>query len=132
MYRLLLCLTLATTLLAQDELNPRPAASPRPPSESTATSIPSSACSSAVSICPNPPPPATSIFPALRDSGMRAPFFALWCPVYYKGSEAVRRTLQLRDAMQEVLDRNKNAIEARDPPPPTSSASSKPTRSRHF
>src|SRR5688500_19040635 len=38
--------------------------------------------------------------PRLRDAGMRAPFFALYVPTYYKGSEAVRRTLQLRDAMQ--------------------------------
>src|SRR5262245_55914550 len=38
--------------------------------------------------------------PRLQESGMRAPFFALYVPTYYKGSEAVRRTLQLRDAMQ--------------------------------
>ena len=32
-------------------------------------------------------------------------------PVYYKGAEAVRRTLDLRDAMQGVLDAHKDQIE---------------------
>jgi membrane dipeptidase len=50
-------------------------------------------------------------FPRLREGGMHAPFFALWCPVYYQGAEAVRRTLQLRDAMQSLLDAHKNQIE---------------------
>lgn len=50
-------------------------------------------------------------FPRLREGGTHAPFFALWCPVYYKGAEAVRRTLQLRDAMQSVLDSHKDQIE---------------------
>jgi membrane dipeptidase len=50
-------------------------------------------------------------FPRLREGGMKAPFFALWVPVYYKGSEAVRRTLDLRDAMQMVLDTHKDQIE---------------------
>ena len=36
--------------------------------------------------------------PRLKEGGMHAPFFALWVPTYYKGSEAVRRTLDLRDA----------------------------------
>ena len=49
--------------------------------------------------------------PRLRESGMRAPFFALYVPTYYKGSEAVRRTLQLRDAMQGVLDAHPDQIE---------------------
>jgi len=49
--------------------------------------------------------------PRLRESGMRAPFFALYVPTYYKGSEAVRRTLQLRDAMQRVLDAHPDQIE---------------------
>ncbi len=44
-------------------------------------------------------------FPKLREGGMKAPFFALWVPVYYKGAEAVRRTLELRDAMQSVSRR---------------------------
>src|SRR5262245_6596817 len=48
--------------------------------------------------------------PRLRESGMRAPFFALYVPTYYKGAEAVRRTLQLRDAMQRLLDRNPDQI----------------------
>jgi len=47
----------------------------------------------------------------LREGGMHAPFFALWVPMYYKGSEAVRRTLDLRDAFQEVLDRYPGQIE---------------------
>src|SRR5215813_15659290 len=49
--------------------------------------------------------------PRLRESGMRAPFFALYVPTYYKGSEAVRRTLQVRDAMQSLLDAHPEAIE---------------------
>jgi membrane dipeptidase len=47
----------------------------------------------------------------LREGGMRAPFFALWVPMYYKGSEAVRRTLDMRDAFQSVLDRYPDQIE---------------------
>jgi membrane dipeptidase len=49
--------------------------------------------------------------PRLREAGVRAPFFALYVPTYYKGSEAVRRTLQLRDAMQSVLDAHPDQIE---------------------
>jgi membrane dipeptidase len=50
-------------------------------------------------------------FPRLREGGMKAPFFALWVPVYYQGAEAVRRTLDLRDAMQRVLDAHPDQIE---------------------
>lgn len=50
-------------------------------------------------------------FPRLRQGGMRGPFFALWVPTYYHGAEAVRRTLQLRDAMQRVLDANRGQIQ---------------------
>src|ERR1700722_731844 len=50
-------------------------------------------------------------FPRLREGGVKAPFFALWVPVYYKGAEAVRRTLDLRDAMQSVLDAHPDQIE---------------------
>jgi membrane dipeptidase len=49
--------------------------------------------------------------PRLREGGMNAPFFALWVPTYYKGSEAVRRTLDLRDAMQGLLDKHPDQIE---------------------
>lgn len=49
--------------------------------------------------------------PRLKEAGMRAPFFALYVPTYYKGAEAVRRTLQLRDAMQAVLDAHPDQIE---------------------
>jgi membrane dipeptidase len=49
--------------------------------------------------------------PRLKEAGMVAPFFALWVPTFYKGSEAVRRTLQLRDAMQSVLDAHPEQIE---------------------
>jgi membrane dipeptidase len=49
--------------------------------------------------------------PRLREGGMHVPFFALWVPMYYKGSEAVRRTLDLRDKMQEVFDRYPDQIE---------------------
>jgi membrane dipeptidase len=47
----------------------------------------------------------------LQEGGMHAPFFALWVPMYYKGSEAVRRTLDMRDAFQDVLDRYPSRIE---------------------
>lgn len=49
--------------------------------------------------------------PRLREGGMHAPFFALWVPVYYKGPDAVRRTLDLRDAIQRVLDKHPDQIE---------------------
>src|SRR5947209_828641 len=49
--------------------------------------------------------------PRLREGGMNAPFFALWVPTFYKGSEAVRRTLDLRDAMQALLDKHPDQIE---------------------
>lgn len=49
--------------------------------------------------------------PRLRESGVRAPFFALWAPTFYKGAEAVRRTLQLRDAVQQLLDTHPEQIE---------------------
>jgi membrane dipeptidase len=50
-------------------------------------------------------------FPRLREGQMLAPYFALYVPTYYPGSEAVRRTLQLRDAMQQVLDSHPDKIE---------------------
>lgn len=50
-------------------------------------------------------------FPKLREGGMKAPFFALWVPVFYPGAEAVRRTLDLREAMQRMLDAHKDQIE---------------------
>lgn len=50
-------------------------------------------------------------FPRLREGGMNAPFFALWVPTYYQGAEAVRRTLEFRDAMQRVLDAHPDQIE---------------------
>jgi len=49
--------------------------------------------------------------PRLRQGGTHAPFFALWVPVYFPGAEAVRRTLDLRDAMQSVFDAHKDQIE---------------------
>jgi membrane dipeptidase len=48
--------------------------------------------------------------PRLREE-MHAPFFAFWVPVFFQGAEAVRRTLDLRDAMQSVLDKYKGQIE---------------------
>lgn len=42
---------------------------------------------------------------------MLAPFFAFWVPVFFRGAEAVRRALDLSDAMQSVLDRQKDQIE---------------------
>jgi membrane dipeptidase len=49
--------------------------------------------------------------PRLREGGMRAPFFALWVPVFFRGAEAVRRTLDLRDAMQTLFDAHPDQIE---------------------
>lgn len=49
--------------------------------------------------------------PRLREGGMHVPFFALWVPSYYHGAEAVRRTLDLRDAMQRVFDKYPDQIE---------------------
>jgi membrane dipeptidase len=50
-------------------------------------------------------------FPRLREGGVHVPFFALWVPTYYPGAEAVRRTLQLRDAAQGVFDKYPDQIE---------------------
>jgi membrane dipeptidase len=47
----------------------------------------------------------------LQEGGMHAPFFALWVPTYFKGAEAVRRTLDLRDSMQGLFDRYPDRIE---------------------
>src|SRR5579864_7215662 len=49
--------------------------------------------------------------PRLHEGGMHVPFFALWVPAFYPGAEAVRRTLDMRDAMQGVLDRYPDRIE---------------------
>jgi membrane dipeptidase len=49
--------------------------------------------------------------PRLLEGGIHAPFFAMWVPVYYQGAEAVRRALDLRDAMQSVLDAHPDKIE---------------------
>jgi membrane dipeptidase len=49
--------------------------------------------------------------PRLREGGMHVPFFALWVPMFYKGPEAVRRTLDLRDAIQKVFDKHPDQIE---------------------
>jgi membrane dipeptidase len=49
--------------------------------------------------------------PRLKEGGMNAPFFALWVPTFYKGAEAVRRTLDLRDAMQSLFDAHPEQIE---------------------
>src|SRR5438876_1719815 len=49
--------------------------------------------------------------PRLQEGGIHVPFFALWVPTSYKGSEAVRRTLDFRDAMQRVLDKYPDRIE---------------------
>lgn len=49
--------------------------------------------------------------PRLQEAGVRAPVFALWAPTFYEGSEAIRRTLQLRDAMQRVFDEHPELIE---------------------
>lgn len=48
--------------------------------------------------------------PRLKEGGVNAPFFALWVPTYYSGAEAIRRTLDLRDAMQRVFDTHPEQI----------------------
>ena len=52
--------------------------------------------------------------PRLHEGGMHAPFFAFWVPVYFPGAEAVRRTLDLRDAMRSVLDAHAGPDRARN------------------
>jgi membrane dipeptidase len=49
--------------------------------------------------------------PRLHEGEMHAPFFAFWVPVFFRGAEAVRRTLDLRDAMQSVFDTHPEQIE---------------------
>ena len=49
--------------------------------------------------------------PRLQEGGVHVPFFALWVPTYYPGGEAVRRTLDLRDAMQGVFDKYPDRIQ---------------------
>ena len=49
--------------------------------------------------------------PRLLEGGMRNPYFALYVPTYYAGAEAIRKTLDLRDAMQKVLDAYPGKIE---------------------
>ena len=49
--------------------------------------------------------------PRLQEGGVHVPFFALWVPSYYPEAEAVRRTLELRDAMQGVFDKYPDRIE---------------------
>jgi membrane dipeptidase len=56
-------------------------------------------------------PDGMNDLPRLREGGMHVPFFALWVPSYYHGAEAVRRTLDLRDAMQGVFDKYPDQIE---------------------
>jgi membrane dipeptidase len=48
---------------------------------------------------------------SLREGGVTVPFFAANVPVYYSEAEAVRRTLDYRDAMQRVFDRYSGQIE---------------------
>lgn len=48
--------------------------------------------------------------PRLKEGGVNAPFFALWVPTYYKGAEAIRRMLGLRDAMQRLFDTHPELI----------------------
>ena len=50
-------------------------------------------------------------FPRLAEGGIHVPFFALWVPTYYQGSEAVRRTLDLRDAFERVVGQHPGEIE---------------------
>jgi membrane dipeptidase len=47
----------------------------------------------------------------MRDGAVNVPFLALWAPAYYHGAEAVRRTLDLRDAAQRMVDAHARDIE---------------------
>ncbi len=47
----------------------------------------------------------------LREGGVNVPFFALWAPTYFHGAEAVRRTLDLRDAFDRLVEANADSIE---------------------
>ncbi|MBZ5571616.1 MAG: dipeptidase [Acidobacteriia bacterium] len=49
--------------------------------------------------------------PRLRAGGIHVLFFAFCAPDYYPGPEAVRRTLDMRDAMQKVFDKYPDQIE---------------------
>ena len=49
--------------------------------------------------------------PRLREGGVTVPFFAANVPVYYPEAEAVRRTLDFRDAMQRLFDKYPKDIE---------------------
>ncbi len=49
-------------------------------------------------------------FARLRKGGVTAPFFALFIPTYYKGGEAVRRTLDFRDAAERMLQAHKSEV----------------------
>jgi membrane dipeptidase len=49
--------------------------------------------------------------PRLREGGVHVPFFAMAVPEYYKGADAVRGTLDYRDAIERVLDKYPDQIE---------------------
>ena len=55
-------------------------------------------------------PVGHSDIPRLKQGGVNAPFLALWVPTYYKGAEAIRRTLDLRDAAQRLFDSHPELI----------------------
>jgi len=59
----------------------------------------------------NPLPDGMIDLPRLREGGIHVPFFALWVPTYYQGAEAVRRTLDLREAMERLFDKHPDQIE---------------------
>jgi membrane dipeptidase len=56
-------------------------------------------------------PQAGIDLPRLREGGLTVPFFAANVPGYYPEAEAVRRTLDFRDAMQRVFDQYPDQIE---------------------
>lgn len=49
--------------------------------------------------------------PRLREGGLTVPFFAANVPVFYPEPEAVRRTLDFRDTMQQVFDKYPDQIQ---------------------
>lgn len=49
--------------------------------------------------------------PRLRDGGVHVPFFALYVPDFYRGAEAVRRTLDYRDAMESMFVKYPKQVE---------------------
>jgi membrane dipeptidase len=49
--------------------------------------------------------------PRLRKGRVQVPFLAMWVPPYYRGADAVRRTLDFFDTLSSVLDLAQDEVE---------------------